>query len=341
MLATNLSTKNSNINPKKFLNNHLIEKKGTGFQASKRIRRSFRVKDNESLAYISDSIQNLLPKSATSLFFFPSDIIGTSMQRPLNQTLDYDIDAISGLLMPRSTETYRVDIKKYGLKEKLPTFSSSQHFFDFFGIENKNGELLKLMFIVVGSDRRYSELKAFLKSLNTLRKEETESGSNSFSVTGGLILSESHEITIINLILKDRIQNKGSIQVGQIIVPDMDRSDFDAYFDKKLAMLKTWFDSDEYLRRNKTKLGRKLFAIKVNCIGRGSEYHGSKDHELNMFRKHFERVPLVGFYGEGEIGHDYLASSSKQSISSDTNSLIRGDIDLYGYSSIFTLIYLE
>jgi hypothetical protein len=49
------------------------------------------------------------------------------------------------------------------------------------------------------------------------------------------------------------------------------------------------------------------FAFQVSCVARGSEFY---NHEANVecseFRNLFPQTPLIGIFGNGELGHDYL-----------------------------------
>ena len=296
----------------------------------KRLRRSFRVKDDEKLSHITQVIGSLLPRDSIKLFFFPSNIIGTNFNQ--TSTLDYDIDAISGILLPKSTSNYRIDIKKVQAKEKLNNFSSVNDLYEYLGVDS-NSETLKYMLIIVGSPKR-TDLKGFLKFLNKIRLENSDS--KNFCISGGFIFDDSNVVTLINIISKNN-SNKDSVQISQIIVPDLDRSEFDNYFDNKLKLLqKNAILSGIFKQKNNSSCNS--FVLKINCIGRGTEYHGMKDHELDIFKKYFNKnspnvrdLPLIGFYGEGEIGHEYLPYLN----------LVSDSVDLYSYSSIFTLIHLS
>ncbi|KAG8229847.1 hypothetical protein J437_LFUL009122 [Ladona fulva] len=47
------------------------------------------------------------------------------------------------------------------------------------------------------------------------------------------------------------------------------------------------------------------FAFMFSCMGRYSG-RGRKSIESSLFRNHFPSIPLIGFFGSGEIGTDYL-----------------------------------
>jgi len=57
-------------------------------------------------------------------------------------------------------------------------------------------------------------------------------------------------------------------------------------------------------------------ALYYSCVGRGPSMFGDEDRELEIFRDVFGDVPLVGFFGNGEISHNRL----------------------YGYTGVLTLL---
>ncbi|KAK7116243.1 F-box only protein 22-like [Littorina saxatilis] len=46
-------------------------------------------------------------------------------------------------------------------------------------------------------------------------------------------------------------------------------------------------------------------AFMFACVARGEEHYGKENVESAVFRKHFPTTPLVGFFGNGEIGCDF------------------------------------
>jgi F-box protein 22 len=54
------------------------------------------------------------------------------------------------------------------------------------------------------------------------------------------------------------------------------------------------------------------------CIGRGEYFHKEKNFESSVFHAMFPKVPLFGFFGNGEIGYDYLPDYSKPGVSTFT-----------------------
>ncbi|XP_077324757.1 F-box only protein 22 isoform X2 [Lithobates pipiens] len=71
------------------------------------------------------------------------------------------------------------------------------------------------------------------------------------------------------------------------------------------------------------------------CVGRGEQHYKKKNVEADSFRKHFPNVPLLGFFGNGEIGCDRVVSGSF------TLRECNGEKDnlLHGYTTVMTLIH--
>ncbi|CAI9580664.1 unnamed protein product [Staurois parvus] len=71
------------------------------------------------------------------------------------------------------------------------------------------------------------------------------------------------------------------------------------------------------------------------CVGRGEQHYKKKNVEADCFRKHFPNVPLLGFFGNGEIGCDRVVSGSftLRECNSEKDNL------LHGYTTVMTLIH--
>ena len=44
------------------------------------------------------------------------------------------------------------------------------------------------------------------------------------------------------------------------------------------------------------------FALLFPCMGRGPHFYGNRDRDLDLIRTRFPDLPVIGFYGNGEIG---------------------------------------
>ena len=75
----------------------------------------------------------------------------------------------------------------------------------------------------------------------------------------------------------------------------------------------TQSDAEAQIRRLKaTHIGEEnSVAFMFSCIGRGQNFYAAPNVEASAFRKIFKNIPLLGFFGNGEIGYDYLPDYSK------------------------------
>ena len=87
------------------------------------------------------------------------------------------------------------------------------------------------------------------------------------------------------------------------------------------------------------------------CVGRGAHFHKEKNLESSVFRTMFPKAPLFGFFGNGEIGYDYLPDYS--SVAGDSNYTLLGEypddetgvvFDMpainHSYTTVFVLVSL-
>ncbi|CAF0929090.1 unnamed protein product [Rotaria sordida] len=84
------------------------------------------------------------------------------------------------------------------------------------------------------------------------------------------------------------------------------------------------------------------FAIQVSCVARGSEfYHEEKNVECSEFRNLFPKTPLIGIFGNGELGHDYSLNDNQTSTQERINTKTEIDDIFHAYSTVFSLISLR
>ena len=69
----------------------------------------------------------------------------------------------------------------------------------------------------------------------------------------------------------------------------------------------------------------------VSCVGRGQSFYNAKNVETGIFQQQFPRVPVVGFFGNGELGLDLHSCERKAE---------RDGHFLHSYSSVFCLCSL-
>ncbi len=88
---------------------------------------------------------------------------------------------------------------------------------------------------------------------------------------------------------------------------------------------------------NKSSLS---FAIQISCVARGSNFHNNEQNvECSLFRNLFPNTPLIGIFGNGEIGHDYLSNDNNQ-ISQQQQIKTNKNLFL-SYSTVFSFISLN
>lgn len=49
----------------------------------------------------------------------------------------------------------------------------------------------------------------------------------------------------------------------------------------------------------------KSFGLMYACVGRGAHVYGKHNVESSIFRKYFPSIPLLGFFGNGEVGCNF------------------------------------
>lgn len=86
------------------------------------------------------------------------------------------------------------------------------------------------------------------------------------------------------------------------------------------------------LRKSGIPCERNTACFMVSCIGRGEKFYKAKNVETGIFRQEFPGVPVVGFFGNGELGLDLHSCEGK---------LERDGHFLHSYSSVFCLCSLS
>lgn len=82
------------------------------------------------------------------------------------------------------------------------------------------------------------------------------------------------------------------MSVASVVIPHA--ANTPQKIDRKIQLLKNYGLSEET-----------SFAFMFACLGRGAGLHGEPNVESAIFKKHFPRTPLVGLFGNGEIGSDF------------------------------------
>lgn len=69
------------------------------------------------------------------------------------------------------------------------------------------------------------------------------------------------------------------------------------------------------------------YAFMFACIGRGKGHYGNDNVESSVFRKMFPKTPIFGFFGNGEIGFNFLKKYQTESadMACDTTTPLNSD----------------
>lgn len=86
------------------------------------------------------------------------------------------------------------------------------------------------------------------------------------------------------------------------------------------------------LRKSGISCEKNTACFMVSCIGRGEKFYNAKNVETGIFRQEFPGIPVVGFFGNGELGLDLHSFEGK---------LERDGHFLHSYSSVFCLCSLS
>ncbi|RMZ99865.1 F-box only 22 [Brachionus plicatilis] len=299
-------------------------------------QRSKRLKTGKKTATFLSLLKNKLSLNLPKLFIVGDGIIGSNENSGLEIESDCEQPALSGLFVPENVN-YRIEFKPIHFKKNLPELKTEQDLDNFLGVK-KNEEIRFLLLLVDGySD---SKLIPLLDNLNQIRKLKLEKNvKKSFACTGGIVKrmddcsGQRTKLVFLSLISNVDFQCK----VSQIVVREPTQQEFSDVWNEKIDLMKK---SGVYSNRER------CLAFQVSCCGRGKDYHHQKNFESNLFLKEFPNVPLVGFFGYGEIGVDYLpdyrTDSNKNFIDNVKNrEMMFENILATGFTTIFTLISFQ
>ena len=88
-------------------------------------------------------------------------------------------------------------------------------------------------------------------------------------------------------------------------------------------------------------------AFMFTCLGRGRGLYSKKNVEADAFHELFPKVPLFGFFGNGELGYEYLPDYNKPEEVAEYSVVEKRSEDdwvipkiHHAYTSIFVLLHL-
>lgn len=294
----------------------------------------------DSLPYVLD--QKLLPKSAIKLEVHCKGIVGTNVSRTktIEVESDYKQAAFAGLALPESPY-FRFSLIT---KPEDPNLSlnTESDLYEWVGLR-KNHETLRY-FLVMFKPKLEQLVKRnnLINSVDKIRKS-VKSDQDEFLVSGGIVhgLVESqlpNDKVIKILVLSERRSDSRSVQIAQIVVPDLPIDLMREVWSEKVTILKKnnkLFDSENPDEKFS------MFAIQITCIARGRDYFGGENYESSLFHDSFPNVPLVGFFGVGELGSDYLYMNSEQINNLAHPEYYYDKLKKFAYTTIFTIFSLR
>lgn len=83
------------------------------------------------------------------------------------------------------------------------------------------------------------------------------------------------------------------------------------------------------------------FAFMFACLGRGQGLHGEKNVESAIFRKYFPQTPLVGLFGNGEIGSDFSGAVQRHSEQADYKKKKVQTKLYHSYTTVFIVFAVD
>ncbi|KAL4227307.1 F-box protein 22 [Mactra antiquata] len=79
---------------------------------------------------------------------------------------------------------------------------------------------------------------------------------------------------------------------------------------------------------------RNSFAFMFACLGRGEGLYGQCNVESSLFRRYFPQTPLIGLFGNGEIGYNHVSRQA----GGDTGHLNKSPRMFHSFTTVFVLI---
>ena len=82
------------------------------------------------------------------------------------------------------------------------------------------------------------------------------------------------------------------------------------------------------------------FAFMFACVGRGFGMYNEQGVESSIFKKYFPKTPLFGFFGNGEIGFEFVSGKEERTVDlSEKKKKRKNPPRLYhAYTTILVLV---
>ena len=98
------------------------------------------------------------------------------------------------------------------------------------------------------------------------------------------------------------------------------------------------FEKEVKKLKNLNLSEKKSFCFMFACVGRGRGLYDKEDVETTIFKKYYPKTPLVGFFGNGEVGFNWFPNSGQDSGSAKET---RNEMKMFhGYTTILCFVSL-
>lgn len=238
---------------------------------------------------------------------------------------------IATLFLPKSDE---YQVKK--MFAPVKNMRVGEDFAKEFGLSDNSEQKLRFLLILSNKFLKINQFRQLFAFLDKKYKEKN------FAISGAFVdrmyenrFNGDSRVLLLGFLGSDKMQ------VAQVVIPqvlpwtiELDKDDCGQI---KSDLLKRKLNE---LKESGIEINQSSFALQISCISRGSLYYDmQRNFEIEQFRKIFPNVPLIGLFGFGELGMDFLPKygnneTEKPSASDDY-------IRWISYSTIFTIITIK
>lgn len=100
-------------------------------------------------------------------------------------------------------------------------------------------------------------------------------------------------------------------------------------------------DAEECIKRLKSHnlQEENSFAFMLACVGRGEGLYEESNVESALFRKYFPKTPLIGLFGNGEIGFEHVNKGTHAEEEEPEYKKKKSQVKLYhSFTTVFVLV---
>lgn len=258
-----------------------------------------------------DYVRSLLPKSCKLVGVGAGGIVGTSVDCKKSYEIENDVVGVAFLCLPRYEGVSislceDVEEEEYDLRIKIQQFYES-----LLEPEKPPCKLILMLLSDFHAPREY--------------------GSRMMEAVTGTLVAGAYvdEISPLNqgkyTVIRLASISGDSIQVASVIINESIDNASDA--EECVKKLKGYNLPEE-----------NSFAFMFACLGRGEGLYGEPNVESSLFRKYFPRTPLIGLFGNGEIGFELVNKGNTESEGPEVKKK-KSPVTLYhSYTTVLVLV---